>query len=186
MRGAEFRFLQVSAFKAWFGNEIIRYPRGAIPLGDYWLTHQRAGANKPGIEFYADRLTDARRLLQEYILWQGFAVGAAAGRLLEIPGAPEGRIEFARGNQEHSLPGSSDGRPRIVQEAFSRKMERRWLFRGSLLGTGKIQSRKGVRIRSLEIIFQKVASARYITGQIQFSYVGGARAAFRRGFLGRK
>ncbi len=36
--------------KAWFGNEIIGTGLGAIPLGDYWLTH-KGRREYSGIEF---------------------------------------------------------------------------------------------------------------------------------------
>ena len=129
--GTKFRLLQVSAFKAWFGNEII----GTGPAHPAWglLADPQGQARIFRHRVLADRLTDARRLLQSLA---GFRRQAAAGRSLEIPGAPEDNV--ARGDEEHFL--WIVGWWAAIGRSLQRRWKLRWLF--AAVWHRKIQSRK--------------------------------------------
>ena len=153
--GTKFRLLQVSAFKAWFGNEIIGTGLGAIPLGDYWLTH-KGRREYSGIEFSP---TGSPTHAGFYNLWQGFAVEPRPGDCSKFLAHLKDNV--ARGNEEHFL--WIVGWWAAIVQKPSEKMETALVIRGSL-GTGK--SKVGKVFKSLfGDHFQKVASARYITGQ---------------------
>ena len=43
----KFRLLQISAFKTWFANQLVRVGKDLVSLGDYWLSARRSGGNMP-------------------------------------------------------------------------------------------------------------------------------------------
>ena len=151
----KFRLLQVSAFKTWFGNELVQVGKKVMGAGEYWLSHPKRRSFE-GIEFAPP---GARIHPGYYNLWQGFTVKPKPGNCSKF--LAHVKDNAARGDNETYL-WIIGWWAQILQQPTV-KMETALAFRGDF-GTGK--TKIGEVIGSLiGDHYLSVAAPRYITGQ---------------------
>lgn len=150
----KFKLLQVSAFKQWFANQLIRVGKRVTSVGEYWLAHPQRRQYE-GIEF--DPGAGGRP--EYYNLWQGFAVGSMQGDCSKF--LAHVKNNAAKGDEATFLWIMGWWAQIFQQPAV--KMGTSLVLRGDF-GTGK--SKMGEVMETLlGDHFMTVSAARYITGQ---------------------